>query len=65
MALLQTDVAAHLTMVEKFVDKGGDFALSLIVAVIIMVMTLWAAGWASRHGRGSPRDSPCCCSSAG
>jgi small conductance mechanosensitive channel len=48
MALIQTDVAANLSMVEKFADKAGDFAISLIVAALILAVTLWASGWAAR-----------------
>jgi small conductance mechanosensitive channel len=48
MALIQTDVAAHLSMVQKFADKAGDFAISLTVAAAILVVTLWVAGWAAK-----------------
>jgi small conductance mechanosensitive channel len=48
MALIQTDVSAQLTMVQKFADKAGDFAISLIVAAVILLVTLWAAGWAAK-----------------
>jgi small conductance mechanosensitive channel len=54
MATLVTALADQLrqslgldhTLVVKFADKAGSFAVSLVVAAIILVFTLWAAKWA-------------------
>lgn len=35
------------TLIDKFTDKAGSFAVSLVVAAIILVLTLWAAKWAA------------------
>ena len=39
---------ADVGLMQKFMSKAGDLAVSLVVAAIILAVTLWAAGWASR-----------------
>jgi small conductance mechanosensitive channel len=41
----QTTVAARAAVWSKLVDTGGDLAIKLTVAVIVLVLTIWAAGW--------------------
>ncbi len=36
------------TVVTKFIDLAGDLAVNLAVATLIIVVTFWAAGWASK-----------------
>ena len=65
VARLQTAVGADQTMWEKLADKAGDLAISLVVAAVILVITLWAAGAAAnlirrligRFPRGGPADA--------
>ncbi len=42
--------AVHVdpTVWSKFVDTGGDFVIKLAVALVILVVTVWAAGWAGK-----------------
>jgi small conductance mechanosensitive channel len=47
-AQLRRAIQADETVVHKFVSAAGDFAVSLVVAVIILAVTFWAAGWAER-----------------
>jgi len=39
-------------VLHKFASAVGDLAVNLVVAAIILVLTFWAAGWASRVVRG-------------
>lgn len=62
---LRDAIGADETMFEKFADKAGDFAVSLVVAGIILVVTFWIAGAVSnllkkiigRFPRGGPPDA--------
>lgn len=48
IARIKTAVGVDQTMVEKFADKAGDFAVSLVAALAILIVTLWAAGAVAR-----------------
>jgi len=41
-------ITADENVIHKFIDAAGDLAVNLVVAGIILVVTFWAAGWASR-----------------
>ena len=45
---LNQTVTADENVLHKFVDAAGDLAVNLVVAVLILAVTWWAAGWASR-----------------
>ena len=61
---LRQTVATDEGLVHKFVSAAGDLAVNLVVAVIILTVTWWAARWASglmrrliaRVHRGGPPD---------
>ena len=44
-ARLRHSLGADETMVEKFIDRAGDLAISLVVAAIILFVSFWAAKW--------------------
>lgn len=50
-ARLQRALAADETVLHKFARAAGDLSVNLVVAVIILVVTFWAAGWADRLAR--------------
>ena len=41
----QATAAARTVVLSKLVDTGGNLAISLIEAVIILLVTIWIAGW--------------------
>ncbi len=47
----------------KLIDTAGDLAVNLAVAVVILAVTFWLAGWANRVVRAAfdaaSRTSPC------
>ncbi len=47
MQQAQATVAMRTVVWSKLVDTGGNLAIKLIVAVIILLVTFWAAGWAA------------------
>ena len=47
----QATVAARTFVWSKVVDTGGNLAINLTVAVIILLVTIWAAGWAAKLTR--------------
>ena len=47
MQQAQATVAMRTAVWSKLVDTGGNLAIKLIVAVIILLVTFWAAGWAA------------------
>ena len=60
---LRQTISSDENVFHKFIDAAGDLAVNLGVAVIILTVTWWAAGWASRlvrrliarvHGGGPP-----------
>lgn len=60
---LRQTVALDEQLIHKFIDVAGALAVNLVVAAIILTVTWWAAGWASRlvrrliarvHGAGPP-----------
>lgn len=60
---LNQTVTSDENVLHKFIDAAGDLAVNLVVAVLILTVTWWAAGWASRlmrrliaraHGGGPP-----------
>src|SRR5687768_835342 len=46
-AALQTDFAEQAAVARKLADAMGDFAVDLFVAALILLITLWASGWAA------------------
>ena len=46
-ARLAQTVATDETLVHRFLSAAGDLAVNLVVAVIILTITWWAARWAS------------------
>ena len=44
---LNQTVRADENVFHKFIDAAGDLAVNLVVAVIILTVTWWAAGWAA------------------
>jgi len=44
----QVSISAPALMWSKLIDTGGNLAVSLIVAALILVVTFWAASWAAR-----------------
>ena len=44
----QATVAARTVIWSKLVDTGGNLAVALTVSVIILLVTIWAAGWAAK-----------------
>jgi small conductance mechanosensitive channel len=44
----QTSVGVKTVVWSELIDTGGNLAINLIVAVIILVLTFWAAGWVSK-----------------
>jgi small conductance mechanosensitive channel len=48
---LEQQFAHHASAIEKLTDAAGDLAINLIVAVAILLVTLWASGWASAVAR--------------
>lgn len=60
---LRQTVTTDENVLHKFINAAGDLAVNLVVGVIILTVTWWAAGWASRlvrrliarvHGGGPP-----------
>ena len=51
-ARLHQEVLTDESVLHKFVNASGDLAVNLVVAAIILVVTFWAAGWASKVVRG-------------
>jgi len=60
---LNQTVRTDENVLHKFIDAAGDLAVNLVVAVLILTFTWWAAGWAARlvrrliaraHGGGPP-----------
>ena len=47
----QGAVAARTVVWSKLIDTGGNLAINLTVAVLILVVTVWAASWAARLTR--------------
>ena len=47
----QASLAARTVVFSKLVDTGGDLAISLTVAVLILLVTIWASGWAAKLTR--------------
>ena len=47
----QATVAERTVIWSKLVDTGGNLAINLTVAVIILLVTVWASGWASKLTR--------------
>ena len=47
----QARVAERTVVWSKLVDTGGNLAINLTVAVILLLVTIWAAGWASKLTR--------------
>ena len=47
----QGAVATRTVMWSKLIDTGGNLAINLTVAVLILVVTVWAAGWAAKLTR--------------
>ncbi len=47
-AKAQAGVSAQAAFWTKIVNVGGDFLVNLAVGVVILVVTVWLAGWASR-----------------
>lgn len=47
----QTTVGARTLVWSKLVDTGGNLAVNLTVAALILVVTFWAAGWVSKLTR--------------
>ncbi len=47
MQQAQATVAMRTVVWSKLIDTGGNLAIKLIVAVIILLVTFWAAGWAA------------------
>ncbi len=43
--------AVNLTVWGKFIDTGGDFLVNLAVALLILLVTIWASGWAGNLTR--------------
>ena len=41
----QSTVAMRTVLWSKLIDTGGNVAIKLIVAIIILLVTFWAAGW--------------------
>lgn len=33
------------TVARKFAEAGGDFAVNIVVALLIFIVTMWASGW--------------------
>lgn len=56
MPIFERDVTSRLSqtlradeeVLHKFINAAGDLAVNLVVGVLILVVTFWAAGWASR-----------------
>ncbi len=44
----QLSIGAPTLVWSKLVDTGGNLAINLTVAVLILLVTLWAAGWAAK-----------------
>ena len=44
----QATVAANTAFWTKLVDTGGNLAVNLAVAVLILLVTVWLAGWVSK-----------------
>jgi small conductance mechanosensitive channel len=44
----QTSIQTPALVWAKLIDTGGDLAIKLTVAVLILVVTFWAAGWAAK-----------------
>lgn len=45
---LREALGADETLIQKFASAAGDLAVNLVVAVLILVVTFWASGWADR-----------------
>jgi small conductance mechanosensitive channel len=45
-------IRADEDVFHKFASAAGDLAVNLVVAAVILVVTFWAAGWASNLVRG-------------
>jgi len=44
----QAGFTARTVVWSKLVDTGGDLAIKLTMAVVILLITLWMAGWAAK-----------------
>ena len=44
-------MAARTVVWSKLVDTGGNLAINLTVATLILLVTIWAAGWAAKLTR--------------
>ena len=49
---LRQVMRADEDLLHKFANAAGDLAVNLVVAAIILVVTIWAAGWAAKVVRG-------------
>lgn len=45
---LSQTLRADEDVLHKFINAAGDLAVNLVVGVLILIVTFWAAGWASR-----------------
>ena len=44
----QSSIQAPTLVWAKLIDTGGNLAIKLVAAVLILVLTFWAAGWAAK-----------------
>ena len=51
MQQAQTSIGAPTLVWSKLIDTGGNLAISLTVSVVILALTIWAAGWAAKLTR--------------
>ena len=59
----QTSITTPTLVWSKLIDTGGDLAVKLTVAAVMLVVTVWASGWAARlirqaFGRVGSRHRP-------
>ncbi len=47
----QTSIGTPTLVWSKLIDTGGNLAINLTVAVVILAVTIWASGWAAKLTR--------------
>src|SRR3712207_3497796 len=45
------DLDRHAAVARKMADALGDFAVNLLIAALILILTLWISGWAAQAVR--------------
>jgi len=48
---IQASLSAKAAVWTKLIDTGGSFIVNLAVALVILLATIWAAGWAAKLAR--------------